>query len=84
MKIDYWYKALQLLALRCLSLMERLFLTDTRCSIGFFVLRHLFYWFGGVINHPLKVRFIGPGVWTRGYNVLRAHSVSSSTYLVVS
>ncbi len=48
MKIDYWYKALTVVGAAFVFNGTSFFDRYPVGSIGFFVLRHLFYWFGGV------------------------------------
>lgn len=48
MKIDYWYKALTVVGAALFVFNGTSFLTDIPLFHWVFVLRHLFYWFGGV------------------------------------
>lgn len=49
MKIDYWYKALTVVGAALFVFNGTSFFDRYPVvPLGFFVLRHLFYWFGGV------------------------------------
>ena len=69
MKIDYWYKALTVVGAALFVFNGTSFFDRYPVvPLGFLSSGIFFIGLGEWINHPLKVRFIGPGVWTRGYN----------------
>ncbi len=85
MKIDYWYKALTVVGAALFVFNGTSFFDRYPVvPLGFLSSGIFFIGLGEWINHPLKVRFIGPEFGLVDIIVLRAHSVSSSTYLVVS
>ncbi|MFY1765748.1 hypothetical protein [Escherichia coli] len=69
MKIDYWYKALTVVGAALFVFNGTSFFDRYPVvPLGFLSSGIFYIGLGEWINHPLKVRFIGPGVWTRGYN----------------
>ena len=85
MKIDYWYKALTVVGAALFVFNGTSFFDRYPVvPLGFLSSGIFFIGLGEWINHPLKVRFIGPESGLADITVLRAHSVSSSIYLVVA
>ncbi len=69
MKIDYWYKALTVVGAALFVFNGTSFFDRYPVvPLGFLSSGIFFIGLGEWINHPLIVRFIGPGVWTRGYS----------------
>lgn len=69
MKIDYWYKSLAVVGAALFVFNGTSFFDRYPVvPLGFLSSGIFFIGLGEWINHPLKVRFIGPGVWARGYN----------------
>ncbi|PSY67335.1 hypothetical protein C7B16_04320 [Escherichia sp. 20412-1] len=69
MIVDYWYKALtvvgaMIFVINGTSLFDRYPVVPLAfLSSGIF-----FIGLGEWINHPLRVRFLGPGIFARGHN----------------